>query len=97
MVRSGPGRDSPAYRQARAQLRREAPPICAGCGKEINKDLPKEDPMSWTADHEPDIATLITLGLDPDSIDHLRPMHRKCNGSKGNRRPKPPLNVSRVW
>lgn len=97
MVSTGPGRDTKAYVRACAQLRREAPPICAGCGRMIDLTLPHTDRWSWTADHEPDIETLIANGMDPDAIEHLRPMHRSCNSRKGNRPAKPPPNVSRIW
>ncbi len=97
MVRNGRGRDDQAFRRAAAQLRREAPAVCCGCGKEIDLSLPHTDPWSWTADHEPDIATLLAMDLDPSDITYLRPMHRRCNSAKGKRRPKPRPNVSRRW
>ncbi|QES45245.1 hypothetical protein DEJ49_33440 [Streptomyces venezuelae] len=55
------------------------------------------DPWSWQADHDPSIAVLLARGDDPDDVQWLRPSHRRCNISKGNRDARRPVISSRQW
>jgi 5-methylcytosine-specific restriction endonuclease McrA len=85
-----------AYLKARARLlrraRRDRLP-CHLCGLPIDYTLRTPDPGSFEADHvEPH-----SLG-GTDSLDNLRPAHRACNRSKGNRADgRPRLPTTRQW
>ena len=88
-----PGRDTAAYKRARAQCRAEED-VCHLCGRPIDKALPMGHPWSFTADH------LIPVGWRPDDprLDdrtYLRAAHWRCNASRGSRplAPRP----SRAW
>lgn len=55
--------------------------VCWLCRKPINKGLHHTHPMSKTVD----MVIPISKGGDPYDIDNLRPAHRYCNTSRGNR------------
>lgn len=61
------------YKKVRAQLKREAPAICALCGKGIDLTLPRTDPMGWTADHIYPVSTHPELAYE---LSNLQPAHR---------------------
>lgn len=90
------GRTGRPWRRAWARLRRmPGSDVCALCGRWIDKSLPANDPMSWTADH---IDPLSEGGAETD-LSNLRPAHMRCNSSRGNgkgRRARP-LPTSEVW
>ncbi|GAA5076623.1 5-methylcytosine-specific restriction endonuclease McrA [Thermocatellispora tengchongensis] len=55
--------------------------VCWLCGEPIDKTLPATHRESWTADH----VDPISLGGAPRDPRLLRPAHRHCNSSRGNR------------
>ncbi|HWB35949.1 MAG TPA: HNH endonuclease [Rugosimonospora sp.] len=66
---------------------------CWLCGQPIDLALHHTHRMSYTVDHiDP-----LSLGGDPLNLDLLRPAHRSCNSSRGNRPPPPRLVTSRNW
>lgn len=71
-----------AYRVARARLRREAPAVCALCGKGIDLDLPRTDPMAWSCDHIIPVSVAPELAED---FNNLQPSHNRCNSKKSNK------------
>ncbi|WP_091078991.1 HNH endonuclease [Nonomuraea wenchangensis] len=86
------GRAGRPWRRARAQVL-AASNICWLCGRPIDMDLPPNHRMSATVDHiDP-----ISRGGDPLNIALLRPAHRSCNSSRGNKDPKPRRRQSRDW
>lgn len=72
------GRNTQAYRRARARLKRNGPHICWLCGHEINTELDYRHPLSFTADH---VDPLSTGG---HVLGELKPAHRSCNSRRGN-------------
>lgn len=74
-----------AYRRASRRLR-TTNNICWLCEQEIDIDLDRTHPMSWTADHVEPVST----GGNPRG--ELRPAHRSCNSRKGNRTSAPPAH-----
>lgn len=77
------GRSHRSYINACKELRATAPSVCCFCGEWIDQTLHHNDPMSWTADHKTPLSECAELGVDPNSIDNLRPAHRSCNCSAG--------------
>lgn len=88
------GRAGRPYRRACAELRASpAGRTCWLCGQPIDLNLDARDPMSWTADH---VDPLSHGGAEVD-LANLRPAHRRCNSSRGNRDPWDRLETSRAW
>lgn len=53
--------------------------VCYLCGQVIDADLPPQHKLAFTLDHvQPRSAA------GPDTIDNLRPAHRRCNSEKGD-------------
>ena len=86
-IRDGKGHR--AYRRQQASLKRRTAndalpcgygsPHGWGCGEQIDTTLPKEDAMSFTADHTE------ALGNGGKLVGQvLVPMHRSCNSRKGD-------------
>ena len=91
------GRTGRRWRRARATLMAEAPDVCWICGHSGGAN---------DADHDPPLATLEALGLDPCDLRYLRRAHgvqgcpvclRKCNQSKGAKSLPPAPRSSRAW
>lgn len=91
------GRSDQPWRRATARLRREAPPICHVCGRDIDLTLHHTDPWSWTADHVVPLVVLRATGGDPCDPVNLRPAHRRCNSIKGAGASPIPVTASRRW
>lgn len=89
-IRNGKGHR--AYRAKARRLKRSGSLICWLCNDPIDPDLPREDPMSWTADH------VIPLAQGGSLTGELRPAHNRCNAARGDgSRELPPLRTSRCW
>ncbi|WP_373872341.1 HNH endonuclease signature motif containing protein [Acrocarpospora phusangensis] len=86
------GRAGRPWRRVRAAVL-AASTTCWLCGRPIDLDLPVTHRMSATVDH----VDPISLGGDPLNPALLRPAHRSCNSSRGNRPPKPRRRQSRDW
>ncbi len=69
--------------------------MCALCGHPIDKSLPANHPMSWTADH---IDPLSDGGAEI-ALSNLRPAHMRCNSARGNGKGRRavPLPTSETW
>lgn len=67
--------DSDRWRKLRKLVLERDGYICHQCGGHAD-----------TVDHDPDIVTLLALGLDPYDMQHLRSMCRVCHGRKDGRR-----------
>lgn len=76
------GRAGRPWRRLTRRLR-EGPggDVCWLCDGVIDLSLPRTHRMSWTADH----VDPISLGGAPRDASLLRPAHRACNSSRGNR------------
>jgi 5-methylcytosine-specific restriction endonuclease McrA len=67
--------------------------VCWLCGYDIDLTLDARDRMSATVDH---VIPLDRGGSECDPA-NLRPAHRACNSSKGNRTSKRQPGTSRRW
>jgi 5-methylcytosine-specific restriction endonuclease McrA len=88
------GRTGRPYRRARERTKAlPGADVCWLCGRGINMALPPNHRMAWTADH------VIPITRDGAEVDpaNLRPAHRSCNSTKGNRAARPQLQTSRRW
>ena len=97
MVAKNAGRSGRNWRKVVERAKRELPAVCWLCRNPINLALDKNDPMSWTLDHDPPRKTLLQLGLDPEDPRYLRPAHRRCNSRKGTGEAPIPPKASRRW
>lgn len=96
MTATHAGRRGRPWRRARAHVL-SITTVCWICGHE----------GAGEADHEPPLAELKRLGLDPNDPQFLRPAHgalsrcptcgRCCNQAKGNREHIPQAPASRAW
>jgi 5-methylcytosine-specific restriction endonuclease McrA len=89
------GRTGRPWRRARAACL-TGTPTCWLCGEPIDTKLPPQHPYSATVDH----VIPLSLGGPPTSPANLRPAHKRCNSSRGNRlttKPTPPATASRNW
>ncbi|MDI3341620.1 MAG: HNH endonuclease signature motif containing protein [Sphaerobacter sp.] len=77
----------------RARKRALEIPICWICGGEINLALPPNHRLAATVDH---FVPLSKGGAELDPA-NLRPAHRACNSSRGNRTDYVPERRSRRW
>lgn len=89
MVARTAGRKGRTWREAKAKLH-SISTLCWWCGHE----------GAYEADHEPTRETLLSLGMDPNDLQYLRPIHggscrcptcgQACNQVKGSggRRPR---------
>jgi len=84
------GRDAHAYRKLTKRARRTMPPICTGCGQDIDLTLPYTHALSWTYDHD------VPLSLGGDLLGSGTPKHRACNSRRGNGTNDAPM-PSRDW
>lgn len=90
----GRGRGGRPWRRIVAELRRAGLP-CAICGHPIDYTLPHNDAMSFTVDHA--IPRRMAPWLAEDRA-NLRPAHRRCNSSDGDRtRTVKRKRISRQW
>lgn len=89
------GRTGRPYRRNRAAVLASST-VCWLCGHD----------GADTVDHEPALATLEALGLDPADQRHMRPAHGvngcptcgiRCNQVKGDRPHRPVITTSRNW
>ena len=64
------------YRRRRARVLAGSP-VCAACGKPIDKTLKFPHPMSATADH------VHPVGRGGSNLGPLQPMHLLCNQRRG--------------
>lgn len=83
-----------AWQQAAAECYRLNPPTCWLCNEPIDMTLPWRHPRSKSVDH------VIPRQHGGPLLDqnNLRPAHRTCNVSRGNRtRREQQLNPSRRW
>ncbi|WP_433233750.1 hypothetical protein [Actinomadura nitritigenes] len=89
------GRTGRPYRRARAAVLATSS-TCWICGHD----------GADQADHDPPLAVLEEMGLDPADPAFMHPAHgvngcptcgRKCNQSRGNRPHLPPSSTSRDW
>lgn len=91
------GRETRAWRDLSARLRKTLPATCWICLEDIDLSLHHNDPRAWTLDHVDPLARGGEL-LDERN---LRPAHRSCNAAKGiGQRPDTPGskgNYSRRW
>ena len=78
---AGDPRRTQQHQRNAAALRKLGLP-CAICGGPIDYDAPRYDPNAFAADHIVPVSVNPDAALDPAN---LRPAHRWCNGSRGNR------------
>lgn len=69
------------YRAFRLLVLQTYGPVCWRCWRPINVRLPARHPWSFSVDHDPPLSR---GGVRLD-IRKARPMHYRCNSSKGNR------------
>lgn len=92
MVARWAGRKGRTWREAKAQLNATSQ-LCWWCGH----------PGAYEADHEPAREVLLKLGMDPNDLRYLRPIHggscrcttcgQACNQVKGTGRGKPRMTT----
>lgn len=91
-------RNTPEYRQARAQYREVAEANQLPCwldGQPIDYSLPPEHPDAWSLDHAIPISKNLALATDPNNF---RSAHLACNKRRGNDEPFIPIGKpSRKW
>ncbi len=90
----GKGRSDNRWLMMCKQLRRDLPPVCWLCGRDIDRTLHHYDKWSWTLDHVEPLSTSPALAY---TLSNLRPAHRTCNSRKGEGAMPLANKVSRRW
>ena len=88
------GRRGGRWRKLRADQKAKRLP-CWLCGQPIDYDADKDNPDSFTVDHEKLRSTHPHLAEEPSN---LRSAHARCNKTRGASAPTPVIGVtSRNW
>lgn len=92
-MKAGDPRGTAAFKALRKALKAQRLP-CWLDGLPIDYDAPSTHPLSFAADHVIPVSVDPSKALDPAN---LRPAHRRCNGSRGNRMSVKRRDTSRRW